>query len=89
MEAHKQVVRLVPQLEHTAPLGAEVSARVQGGQGFVGDLEGRGERSTRFLFLFLLKSPQNWCRPFDKKCQGGLHVRQQNCRSTKLNIQGR
>ena len=39
VEAHEQVVGLVPQLEHPSSLGGDVGAGVQRAQSFVGDLE--------------------------------------------------
>lgn len=39
VETHKQVMGLVPQLEHPSPLGCQISAGVQWAQGLVGNLE--------------------------------------------------
>lgn len=39
VETHKQVMGLVPQLEHPSPLGCQISAGVQRAQGLVGNLE--------------------------------------------------
>lgn len=39
VEPHKQMMGLVPQLEHSSPLGCQISAGVQGAQCFVGNLK--------------------------------------------------
>lgn len=39
VETYEQVMGLVPQLEHSSPLGRQVSAGVQRAQGLVGNLE--------------------------------------------------
>lgn len=44
VEAHEQVKRLVPQLQHSAPLRGQVGAGVQRAQGLVGDLQADGKQ---------------------------------------------
>lgn len=47
VEAHEQVMGLVPQLEHSSSLRGHVSAGVQRAQSFVGDLE--ADRRSKVL----------------------------------------
>lgn len=45
---------LVPQLDHSSPLGRQISTGIQGAQGFVGDLK---EDNDLFLFFTGFTAP--------------------------------
>lgn len=54
VKADKQMMGLVPQLEHPSPLGRQVSTGIQGAQGLVCDL--KTETGTFFIVFAVLFS---------------------------------